>query len=72
MSKSAWQLLGEYLRETQLLGTIHNTLYWDQNTLMPKAASQWRGEQLSLLAKILHNRQSNSEFKDLIDVAKAD
>ena len=72
MSKSAWQLLGEYLRETQLLGSIQSTLYWDQNTSMPIAGSSWRGEQLSLLAKQLHARQSCGEFEILIKEAKSE
>ena len=33
---------------------------------MPSAAAPWRGEQLSLLAKLLHSRQSSHEFEDLI------
>ena len=52
---SAWDRLGSYLRETQLLGSIQSTLYWDQNTRMPAAGSAWRGEQLSLLATQLQH-----------------
>lgn len=72
MSKSAWQLLGDYLKDTQLLGSIQSTLYWDQNTSMPIAGSTWRGEQLSLLAKQLHARQSSDQFEILIKEAKSD
>ena len=72
MSKSAWQLLGDYLKETQLLGSIQSTLYWDQNTSMPIAGSTWRGEQLSLLAKQLHARQSSEQFEILIKEAKSE
>ncbi len=67
---NAWKKLGDYLRETQLLGTIQSTLYWDQNTSMPKAAAPWRGEQLSLLAKVLHARQSSEQFELLLQEAK--
>jgi len=69
LSKSAWQLLGDYLKDTQLLGSIQSTLYWDQNTSMPIAGSTWRGEQLSLLAKQLHARQSSEQFEILIKEA---
>jgi len=72
LSKSAWQLLGEYLKDTQLLGSIQSTLYWDQNTSMPIAGSSWRGEQLSLLAKQLHSRQSCKKFEFLIEDAKSE
>ena len=38
----ALDALGDYLRETQLLGSIQSTLYWDQNTGMPSAGADWR------------------------------
>ncbi len=66
MSDSAWQKLGHYLRETQLLGSIHSALYWDQNTAMPPNGAAWRGDQLSFLAKSLHERQSNQVFEELL------
>lgn len=72
LSALAWQQLGEYLHETQLLGSIQSTLYWDQNTRMPSAGAAWRGEQLSLLAKQLHARQSCSHFEGLLGDARAE
>ncbi len=39
---------------------------------MPIAGSTWRGEQLSLLAKQLHSRQSCEEFELLIKEAKSE
>tara|TARA_Y100001970_G_scaffold200773_1_gene244244 strand:+ start:15149 stop:16663 length:1515 start_codon:yes stop_codon:yes gene_type:complete len=65
----AWNRLGSYLKETQILGSIQNTLYWDQNTLMPKKGSSWRAEQLTYLAKNLHKRNSSQEFAELIKLA---
>ncbi len=70
MAAAAWQRLGEYLRDTQLLGSIQSTLYWDQNTTMPSRGSSWRGEQLSLLACQLHARQTNSYYVDLLKEAR--
>ncbi len=70
MPSCAWERLGEYLHETQLLGSIQSTLYWDQNTAMPKGGSSWRGEQLSLLARLLHRRQSSSQYESLIKEAE--
>ncbi len=69
-STEAWNQLGDYLRETQLLGSIQSTLYWDQNTSMPPAGSTWRGEQLSYLAKSLHARQTSTEYELLLKTAK--
>ena len=70
MAEIQWNKLGAYLKETQILGSIQNTLYWDQNTGMPKKAASWRSEQLTYIAKILHRRNSSEEFFDLIQSAK--
>jgi len=67
-----WSKLGAYLKDTQILGSIQSTLYWDQNTGMPKEGSSWRGEQLTYLAKILHARNSSDEFLNLINLAKSE
>ena len=69
MKDDAWNRLGSYLKETQILGSIQNTLYWDQNTSMPKKGSSWRAEQLTYLAKNLHERNSSKEFAELINLA---
>ncbi len=69
---AAWLRLGNYLRETQLLGSIQSTLYWDQNTGMPSGGASWRGEQLALLARELHLRQSSEQYVELINAAEAE
>ena len=70
MAEIQWNKLGAYLKETQILGSIQNTLYWDQNTGMPKKGASWRSEQLTYIAKILHSRNSSEEFFNLIQSAK--
>ena len=70
MLETEWNKLGAYLKETQILGSIQSTLYWDQNTGMPKKGASWRSEQLTYIAKILHKRNSSQEFSDLIKAAK--
>ena len=70
MTFTCWKKLEGYLRETHLLGSIQSTLYWDQNTSMPFEGSSWRGEQLSLLAKTIHSRQSSDHFGSLVAQAK--
>ena len=69
---SAWSRLRQHLHTTQLLGGIHSTLYFDQNTAMPAAASGWRGEQLALLARQLHERQSSPVYSELLEAAEAE
>ena len=69
MAEIQWNKLGAYLKETQILGSIQNTLYWDQNTGMPKKGASWRSEQLTYIAKILHQRNSSEEFANFIKSA---
>ncbi len=70
--EGAFERLGAHLRETRLLGSIHSTLYWDQNTVMPAGGAAWRGEQLALLARQLHGRQSSPAYAELVAAAEAD
>ena len=70
MAETQWNKLGAYLKETQILGSIQNTLYWDQNTGMPKKGASWRSEQLTYIAKVLHKRNSSEEYSYLIQSAK--
>ena len=72
MSEKEWDKLGTYLKETQILGSIQNTLYWDQNTVMPNKGASWRSEQLTFIAKKLHERNSSKDYFDLINAAKAE
>ncbi|MGC6482255.1 MAG: carboxypeptidase M32 [Synechococcus sp.] len=71
-AQPAWARLGRYLHETRLLGSVQSTLYWDQNTRMPAGCASWRGEQLTLLARQLHQRQSSSDYAALVAEARAD
>lgn len=68
----AYAQLRDHLHTTQLLGGIQSTLYFDQNTAMPAASAGWRGEQLALLALQLHDRQTSTEYADLLAEAEAE
>ena len=64
--------LHEHLHQTRLLGSISSALYYDQNTVMPAAGADWRGQQLALLATQLHERQSSERYADLVAAAEAE
>ena len=55
-----------YARETQLLESSLATLEWDQQTYIPERANDYRSDQIALLAKMLHERKTSSEFGDLV------
>ena len=69
-SSTAWERLGRHLHDTKLLGSIQSALYWDQNTGMPSGGAPWRGEQLALLARQIHQRQSAAEYAALVAEAR--
>jgi carboxypeptidase Taq len=69
---TAFEQLHQHLHQTRLLGSISSALYYDQNTVMPAAGAPWRGEQLALLARQLHQRQSSAEYADLVAAAEAE
>ena len=68
----AQQRLRDHLHQTRLLGSISSALYYDQNTVMPPAGAPWRGDQLALLAKQVHQRQSSAAYADLLAAAEAE
>ena len=69
---SALDQLQSYLHHTRLLGSISSALYYDQNTVMPAAGAAWRGEQLALVARLLHERQSSPHYAQLLQAAEAE
>jgi carboxypeptidase Taq len=59
-----FQQLCRFTRETALLAAIENALAWDERTMLPPAASEYRTEQLTLLAGILHERRTDARLGD--------
>src|SRR5262245_48793767 len=45
-----------HVRQTGLLATAAETLEWDERTMMPSAGAEYRAEQLTLLAGMVHER----------------
>ncbi|HEV3138443.1 MAG TPA: carboxypeptidase M32 [Pirellulales bacterium] len=62
MSRKYEQLydqLCQHARETALLAATESTLGWDERTKMPPEAAEYRAEQMTLLAGILHQRRTD-------------
>jgi carboxypeptidase Taq len=51
-----------YRRETAMLGAIDSLLSWDERTMMPEAAGEYRAEQATLLAGMIHKRETDAQF----------
>ncbi len=59
-------------KERRILEGISEHLGWDEETYMPKGASQMRAEQLKQLATLIHQKKTGSQFthalSSLIDI----
>ena len=54
---SVYQELLRHTRETALLGSIESLLGWDERTGMPPAANEYRAEQMTYMAGLVHDRR---------------
>jgi carboxypeptidase Taq len=54
-----YEALLKHSRELALLQSCSAVLGWDQQTYIPRGASEYRGEQLGLLARLIHERATN-------------
>ena len=55
------------MRETALLRSTFSLLGWDEQTEMPPAAADYRGEQMAHLAGIIHRRRTDSQLGDWLE-----
>jgi len=67
--QTAYQDLLCRMQEIDLLNTTAGVLGWDQETGMPPANAEYRGNQLSLLAGLVHERFTSPEIGDLLGQA---
>jgi carboxypeptidase Taq len=67
---TTYEKLCRHARETALLGAIESLLGWDERTMMPPAAGEYRAEQMTLLAGMIHRRQTDPKLAEwLSDLA---
>jgi carboxypeptidase Taq len=58
---SAFEKLLAHTRETALLNSIESLLGWDERTIMPAAAGEYRAEQITFLAGTIHRRHTEPQ-----------
>lgn len=56
--------LCRHSRETALLTAAESALGWDERTMMPPEAAEYRAEQLTLLAGMIHQRRTDPRLGD--------
>jgi carboxypeptidase Taq len=52
----------QYARQTALLNSIGELLGWDERTMLPRAASEYRAEQTTLIFSMVHQRWTDPQF----------
>ncbi|HZZ73813.1 MAG TPA: carboxypeptidase M32 [Pirellulales bacterium] len=67
MNSTVFEKLCRDARETALLGSVESLLGWDERTMMPSAAGEYRAEQMTLLAGMIHERRTNPRVGQWLD-----
>ena len=60
----AYKQLCDHARKTGVFASINCLLGWDERTLLPQAAGEFRAEQMATLAGLVHSRQVDSRVGD--------
>jgi len=67
MSESIQQLYDhvcQHVRQIALFASIESLLGWDERTMLPPAAAEYRTEQMALLSGMIHDRWTDPRFGD--------
>ena len=65
MSQNDQQVYGQlcqFVRETALLAAAESALGWDERTMMPVQAAEFRADQMTLLAGLIHQRRTDKRL----------
>jgi carboxypeptidase Taq len=65
--KAELAALKRHLGELSDLQSIGGLLFWDQQTVMPPAGAESRGDVLATLARVVHARETDPELSRLLD-----
>jgi carboxypeptidase Taq len=57
--QSAWEQLLAHLRQGTLIGSVESVLSYDEQTVMPAGAAEYRGEQLAWISGVQHAHATN-------------
>jgi carboxypeptidase Taq len=67
-AEAAYRNLIERVREESLLASCTDLLAWDEETYMPSQGAAHRGEQMALLAGMLHDRAADPRRGELLAI----
>lgn len=63
----AYEQLTQHALDTKKLATTQALLEWDQQTYLPPAGGEYRAEQVSFLAGLIHQRQTDPRVGQWLD-----
>jgi carboxypeptidase Taq len=65
--EKTYQQLTDHVRETAVLHSVESLLGWDERTMLPTAAGEYRAEQMTLLAGMLHRRRTDQRLGEWLN-----
>ena len=69
---SAYDDLLAHQRVTEALSAVAERLGWDQETVMPRGATEQRAEEMAAMEAILHERRTDPRIGEWLDAAAAE
>lgn len=66
---SAFDDLLAFQRQTEALSSIAERLGWDQETVMPRGATEQRAEEMAAIESVLHERRTDPRIGEWLDAA---
>ncbi|AUH34827.1 carboxypeptidase M32 [Paracoccus tegillarcae] len=67
---SAFDDLLAFQRQTEALSSVAERLGWDQETVMPRGATEQRSEEMAAMESVLHERRTDPRIGEWLDAAK--
>ncbi|NHF72134.1 carboxypeptidase M32 [Paracoccus xiamenensis] len=69
---SDFDALMEFQRTTEALSSVAERLGWDQETVMPRGATEQRAEEMAAMEAVLHERRTDPRIGEWLDGAEAE
>ncbi|MFC3529774.1 carboxypeptidase M32 [Paracoccus mangrovi] len=66
---SAFDELFAFQRQTEALSSVSERLGWDQETVMPRGATEQRAEEMAAMESVLHERRTDPRIGEWLDQA---
>ena len=66
---SAFDDLLAFQRQTEALSSVAERLGWDQETVMPRGATEQRAEETAAMEAVLHERRTDPRIGEWLDQA---